>query len=229
MEFQIVKALRALRDAIMHPERSCLDEHLRVVSLFAVAVLLLTMMNTIAAIIVQQYPEISQQMDMLRPSAPHDERVDVPAREFTGQLGGALMVSMGTMLAHAALLFVLARFMLNLPATFSQSLMAVASTAGIGALGTIVLTTSQVASGTIQVGPHLGWVVSPSSSPFLFAWLQRVNVFTAWEHVAAAIGLVALYQHHRTYGLVVGFTTWIVTMVVFAGFSVLARVLAGAQ
>ncbi len=229
MEFQVVKAMRALRDAFVHPERVLLDTELRVVSMFAVAMLLLTTVNTTTAIVVQQHPQLAHQMQQVRPSESEANQEAVPNREFTGQLGGALVVSMGSTLALAALLYVLVRFMLNVSATFTQSLTAASAAVGIGAAGTLLLAGLQVAFGSIQAGLHLGWLVSPSTSPHLFAWLQRVNVFTAWEHMAAASVLVSAHGHHITYGRVVGVTSWLITLIVFGGFSLLAWILSGAQ
>jgi hypothetical protein len=228
MEFQVVKATRALRDAFRHPERVLLDTELRVLAMFAVAMLVVVTVNTITAMIAQQQTGLTEQLQNVLPKTADNPDQPLLNRAFTAHLGGALMVSMGSTVALAALLMILVRFMLDVPSTFSQALIAASAAAGIGALGTCILVLAQVSFGTIQAGPHLGWLVSPQESPQLFAWLQRVNVFTAWEHIAAASALVAVQGYHTKYGVVVGVTSWVVTLVVFAGLAMLAWILAGA-
>lgn len=224
IDFQIVKALRALRDAIVRPERSCGDTNLRAVAVFAVAVLGVAIVNTIAAGVLQDQPELVAQMKLWHPTGQNELEMPAEHQLFTARFGGALMSAIVSTLGLSGLLLVLVRFMTDVRVGFRDCVKAVSAAAGINIIGTVVSTVLQLTFQSVQAGPHLGWLVSLESSTYLAAWLQRVNGVGLWEYVAAAVGLVVSQGLHARFGYVVGATAWVVSLIVFAGYSVLAWV-----
>ncbi|MFZ9870593.1 MAG: hypothetical protein ACO3E0_05510, partial [Candidatus Kapaibacteriota bacterium] len=124
--------------------------------------------------------------------------------------------------AMAGLLWLLMRFLTNERVGYAMALGAVSATAGIEVVQTSLTTGLHLLTGSVRYGLHLGVVVSPAEHPYLFLWLQRLDVLTAWQYIAAAMVLSVWSGVHYRYGIVVGGLVFAVVQAVFGLLSLIS-------
>lgn len=221
--------------AIVCPERIPDVRTATALSVFAVAVLLVTMASTTFQYLEAQDAELSKQAKVLGGNlgAPPEssetaEGIDIstPQRVFTAILGITLLREVVSIVVLAGVLLGLMRFMTNAELGFAAAVSSVASTAGIQILGGGITTLLHLITHDVRWGIHAGIFVEPTSSPFLFAFLQRADVASAWQYLAAAIGMASWAGLDRRYGVVVGVVAWLVILtVVFGGMTMLSWIM----
>ncbi|HCN04004.1 MAG TPA: hypothetical protein DIS79_00155 [Bacteroidetes bacterium] len=204
-------------------------------SMFAVAVLLVTAASTCFQYLEAQDATLARHAEALatRLGAPEQpttttEGVDLssPQRAFTAILGITLLREVVSMVAMAGVLLGLMRFMTNADLGFGAAISSVAATAFIQILGAGVTTLFHLITHDMRWGLHAGIFIEPMSSPFLFAFLQRVDVAALWQYVAAAVGMASWAGLDRRYGIIVGTVSWAtILIVVFGGMSLLSWIM----
>ncbi len=228
---QTLTAFRALWQGIRDPRTIERPTASTAVAIFAAAVMVVTVASTIAAYVEHANPALraeTEQLDALGPQqmgkgASVD--TDTANRQFTAVLGGALIRSVVSMAAMALMFFALTRFLTNAAVPYSQAIAAVSATAGIEAMRSLFSIIPHVIFETSRAGLHLGVFLKPLDHPFLFAWLQRVDLFNVWHYLAAAMALVTWSNLHYRYGWVVGLVVFLVVQTLMGGLTLVAWIL----
>ena len=228
---QTLTAFRALWQGIRDPRTIERPTASTAVAIFAAAVMVLTLASTITVYVEHSNPALraeTEQLDLLGPQqmgkgASVD--TDTANRQFTAVLGGALIRSVVSMAAMALLFFALTRFLTNAAVPYSQAIAAVSATAGIEVLRSLISILPHVIFETSRAGVHLGVFLQPLEHPFLFAWLQRVDLFNVWHYLAAAMALVTWSDLHYRYGWVVGVVVFLVVQALMGGLTLVAWIL----
>ncbi len=199
-------------------------------AMFAVAVLVLSAASTIAALVEEGNPVLVAQSNALTYSSgiatDGQQGVDLslPQRQITGVLGGALLVTIVSSVALAAVFWVLVRFMTDAPVTFGMALTTVSATALIGVVDVAVSVLLHSVTSTLRVGLHLGVLVDPVDHPAVFSWLQRLSLMSLWQYLAIGIGLSTWGGLHRRFGIVTGGIVWVVVGAVMGGIALVTWV-----
>lgn len=199
-------------------------------AMFAVAVLLLSAASTLAALVEEGNPTLVAQSQALTYSAGTptgaDQGVDLslPQRQVTGVLGGALLVTIVSIVTLAGVFWVLIRFMTDAPVTYAMALTAVSATALIGVVDIAVAVALHSATSTLRAGLHLGVVVDPVEHPAMFSWLQRLSLGSLWQYLVIGIGLCTWGGLHRRFGIVTGGIVWGVVALVMGGIALVTWV-----
>lgn len=225
---RLTAAFRALWVGLTAPYRYAEVSADSAVAIFAAAVLVLAATTTTATFIEAADPVLSAEIDLLARSQPQSGggNIDLSStqRQFTAVFGGALIRSIISVAVLAGMFYLLGRFLTNQPFTYSMSIGAVASAALIDVIQQLVYVPLHVLLHTSQAGAHLGAMVAPSQHPFLFAWLQRFDLFMLWQYVAIAMALGSATGLHRRYGYVVGPVIFLVVQLIFGGLTLVAWV-----
>jgi len=221
--------------AVVYPERIPDVRTATALSIFAVAVLLVTITSTAFQYLEAQDSELTKRSEAIvtqlggsQQSAPAADGIDLssPQRAFTAILGTTLFREVVSIVVMAGVLLGLMRFMTNADLGFGAAISSVASTAFIQIIGGGVTTLFHLLTHDIRWGLHVGIFVEPTSSPFLFAFLQRADVTAMWQYVAAAVGMASWAGLDRRFGVIVGAVTWITVLtVVFGGMSLLSWIM----
>lgn len=227
---QFLDVLRAMVLAVRAPWRLAAYADRRAATFFAVAVLAVTSVKVVASVYTRADPWLQAESELLTPAPKGDGQVDLsqPKRQFTAYLGGAVFTTIVSTLALAGLMMVVGRFLTDKPYSFGHAVIIVSSASSIAILGTIIETSLQLATHSMRWGPHLGIIVEPGSSPYMFAALQRVDAFALWEYLVVGMGLVRCYGLHHRYGLVVGLVVWLTTVLAFGAATSVASLIARA-
>jgi len=227
---QFLDVVRAMVLALRAPWRLSDYVDRRATTFFAVAVLAVTSVNVVASNYTRADPWLQAEAELLTPSPQTEGQVDLsqPKRQFTAVLGGAVFTTIVSTLALAGLMVIIGRFLTDKPYRFGHAVIMVSSASSIVILRIVIETSLQLATHSLRWGPHLGIVVDPTASPYMFAALQRVDAFALWEYLVVAIGLVRSYGLHQRYGLVVGLIVWLVTVLAFGGATSIAALIARA-
>ena len=191
-------------------------------AMFAVAVLVLSAASTIAALVEEGNPVLVAQSNALTYSSgiatDGQQGVDLslPQRQITGVLGGALLVTIVSSVALAAVFWVLVRFMTDAPVTFGMALTTVSATALIGVVDVAVSVLLHSVTSTLRV--------DPVDHPAVFSWLQRLSLMSLWQYLAIGIGLSTWGGLHRRFGIVTGGIVWVVVGAVMGGIALVTWV-----
>lgn len=225
MEFQLRKALRSLRFAIVAPERLCSDPDQRALPTFAVATLVTTVVILAAAMVKNSIPELHPQLQMWSQGVTPSPY----AQEFTAALGNGVIQTVIRNLTLAGLLMVLMRFLANAAVTYTAAVIAVAGCASIAMLGTMVNTVISIAlvNANAVLGPNV--LIDSATHDILSMWLTKADAFVVWEYAAACIALASYSGLHRRYGMVVGIVAWIVVMCFTGAASLVVWITNGAR
>lgn len=190
-------------------------------AVFAVAVLATALTGTFCSLWEQGHPSLVADSAVLSQqamqTAPGSAEIDLstPQRQFTGALGGTLIITIVSIAALAGLFMIMVRFLTNAGPTFSRAIIAVSSAALIVIVDTIVTSTLHVSLGTVRFGLHAGMFIQPTESPMLFTWLQLLSVGSIWRFIAIAVALVTWENLHWRYGIVVGLVVWTISRLAF--------------
>ncbi|MCX6141097.1 MAG: hypothetical protein NTX15_09760 [Candidatus Kapabacteria bacterium] len=228
---RIIAAGKALWHGVRAPWRVQEATSQAATAIFAVAVLLIVAVSTWCAILengdpalVAESRTLSQLTEMLPVAKDAQLDLSTPQRQFTGALGGALMVTIGTTAALAGFFLIAMRFMTNAPVTYSMAIVAVSSSAIIQGLDLLVSVAGHIYFHSARAGLHAGLFVSPIDAPMLFTWLQRISLFSLWQYIAIAIALSTWGGLHRRYGIVVGAVVWFITRLILGAFTLVSWV-----
>ena len=223
---QTLDALRALWQGLRDPRSIAAVSVPTAVAIFAAAVLVVTLADTAAVFAEASSVSLSKESVQLTTIVPGSETgsstTAVPAKAFTAAFGGALILTTVSYAAMAGLLWLLMRFLTNERVGYAMALGAVSATAGIEVVQTSLTTGLHLLTGSVRYGLHLGVVVSPAEHPYLFLWLQRLDVLTAWQYIAAAMVLSVWSGVHYRYGIVVGGLVFAVVQAVFGLLSLIS-------
>ncbi|MEY3386625.1 MAG: hypothetical protein RIR53_1436 [Bacteroidota bacterium] len=190
-------------------------------AVFAVAVLAIALAGTFCSLWEQGNPGLVAESAVLSqqtvPSAVGVTGLDLstPQRQFTGALGGTLIVTIVSVATLAGLFMIMVRFLTDVAPTYSRSIIAASSVALITIIDNGVATALHLLSGTVRTGLHAGVFIQPTESPMLFTWLQLISLESIWRYLAIAVALVTWENLHWRYGLVVGFIVWVVSRLAF--------------
>ncbi|MBU3700168.1 MAG: hypothetical protein FGM33_09230 [Candidatus Kapabacteria bacterium] len=190
-------------------------------AVFAVAVLAIALTATVCSLWEQGHPGLVADSALLSQqtlqASPGSAELDLstPQRQFTGALGGTLIVTIVSVAALAGLFMIMARFLTNTTPTYSRAIIAVSSAALIAIIDTAVASVLHVTFGTAQYGLHAGVFIRPSDSPMLFTWLQLISLGSIWRFLAIAVALVTWENLHWRYGIVVGLVVWTISRLAF--------------
>ena len=229
---RVTAAGRALYDGVFHPanvKRATVDA---AVSIFSVIVLLLTAADTAATFIESSDPSLVRESAALI----HAERllsnegtvdISTPSRQFTAVMGGALVKSIVSILMLSAIGLGAARFLTSGIYGAAVALACVSAASAIELLRSVVETSMHMIFHTIRAGLHAGVFVDPSLHPFLFSWLQRIDLFGIWFYLAFAVAMVSWEGLHFKYGLVIGGVVFVVVQTVFALLTVMSWIVMG--
>lgn len=218
---RIISASKALWHFLVAPWRVQEATPQTAMASFAIAVLLIAMTSTWCAMLENGDVSLAVESRILTQNAAvapvKDAQLDLssPQRQFTGALGGALMVTIVSIAALAGLFLIMTRFMTDAPVTYSMAMVSVASSALLQCADLALTTTSHLTFHTARAGLHAGIFISPLEAPVLFTWLQRISLVSVWQYIAIAIALTTWGGLHRRFGVVVGLVVWIITMLVF--------------
>lgn len=228
---RIIAAGKALWHGVRAPWRVQEATSQAATATFAVAVLLIVVVSTWCAMLENSDPALvaeSRALSHLTDMTPGAENVELdlstPGRQFTGALGGALMVTIGTTAALAGFFLLAMRFMTNAPVTYGMAIVAVSSSALIQCLDLLVSVAGHLFFHSARMGFHAGLLVSPVDAPMLFTWLQRISLFSVWQYLAIAIALATWGGLHRRYGLVVGAVVWLLTRLILGALTLVSWV-----
>ena len=229
---QTLTAFRALLQGIRDPRTVKRPTATTAVAIFAAAVMALTLASTITVYVEHSNAALraeTEQLDALGPQQLGEgASVDTDAanHQFTAVLGGALIRSVVTMAAMALMFFALTRFLTNAAVPYSRAIGAVSATAGIEVLRSLISILPHMLFETSRAGIHLGVFIPPLDHPYLFLWLQRVDLFNVWHYVAAAMVLVTWSDLHYRYGWIVGIVVFLVVQILMGGLTLVAWILA---
>jgi hypothetical protein len=218
---RIVAAFRALWYGVADPTRIKETSKEAVTAVFAVAVLFVSITNTVCALWEQGDLALAAESRILlqnsatSPVKTSQLDLTAPQRQFTAALGGALIVTIVSTVVVAGLFMILMKFMTNLTVTFSQCLIAASAASSIIILDTLLASLLHVVFKTAQAGLHVGVVLRPMDAPMLFTWLQRISLFSLWQYLVVAIALVSWEGLNWRYGIVTGAVVWTITRLVF--------------
>lgn len=73
---------------------------------------------------------------------------------------------------------------------------------GVYAIGILCTGILSFAFGSLRWGPHLGICIDPSATPFMFAILARINIFSILSYVLASYAMIGYSNIESRYGLV---------------------------
>ena len=229
---QTLTAFRALWWGIRDPRTIEQPIASTAVAIFAAAVMVLTLSATITVYIEHGNASLraeTEQLDVLGPQQMQEGAAvdtDTANRQFTAVLGGALIRSVVSVAALALVFFALTRFLTDVPVPYSRALAAVSATAGIEALRSLVSLVPHLLFESSRAGLHAGVFVAPLDHPFLFVWLQRVDLFNVWHYVAAAMALATWSNLHYRYGWIIGAVVFVVVQILMGGLTLVAWILA---
>ncbi|MBU3740841.1 MAG: hypothetical protein FGM24_00995 [Candidatus Kapabacteria bacterium] len=228
---QFLDVFRAMVLALRAPWRVADYVDRRATTFFAVAVLCVTAVNVVATLNTQADAQLSAEAALLTPKPEASGGVDLrqSGRQVTAILGGAVFTTSMSIIVLAGLMMVVGRFLTDQPYRYGHAIIVTSGASAIVMLRVVVETSLQLATHSVRWGPHLGIVVDPSASPYVFAALQRVDVFTLWEYVVIAIGLVRTQGLHDRFGYVIGLVVWLLMIILFSGATTVASVLAKAS
>ncbi|MDZ4744598.1 MAG: hypothetical protein SGJ05_01200 [bacterium] len=145
--------------------------------------------------------------------------LDSPARQFTALLGNNLLVFVLSIVISSGVYMLLGRFLTSEQYTFSMAFVCVSATTSIAIIGTVLTSAIHIAMHSMRFGMNAGIGVDPLQSPFLYLWLQRIDVFGVWQALATGVGLTTWVGLDRKYGYVVGAVVWLTVLLVFFGVS----------
>lgn len=223
---QTLDALQALWQGLRDPRSVAAVSVTTAVAIFAAAVLVVTLVDTAMMFAETSSLALKTEAEALTivvPGTESEAAVEMtPVRRFTAAFGGALVLSTVSYAVLAGLLWLMMRFLTNERVGYAMALGAVSATAGIEVLQTLFATGLHLLTGSVRYGLHLGMAVSPADSPHLFLWLQRLDLFTAWHYVAAAMVVSTWSGLHYRYGIVVGGLVFVVVQVVFGVLSLIS-------
>jgi hypothetical protein len=227
---RILTAIQALWYGIVDPRRVQQVIPDTAVAVFAAAVLLLSLGRTAATFLEAADERLQAESAALSFQAtPLVSSADVdltsPQRQFTAVFGGALLSTILGIAVLAAMLWIMTRFLTNEDLSYSKALESVSAASSIEVLKLLITTPLHLLTHTNRSGLHAGLFVDPSSQPFLFAWLQRLDLFNLWLYLAAAIIIATWQGLHYRFGIVVGGVTYVVVQVLFGGFTLIAWML----
>ena len=96
---------------------------------------------------------------------------------------------------------------------------------GIYAIGTLLTGILAFASGSLRWGPHFGIMVDPSTFPFMFAILARINAFSILSYVLASYAMIGYSRIESRYGMVSSIIAIVIVMSWYALFSLIGSLL----
>lgn len=228
---QFLDVFRAMVLALRAPWRVADFVDRRATTFFAVAVLSVTAVNVVATLNTQADARLSAEAALLTPKPEGDNAVDLrqSGRHVTAILGGAVFTTSMSIIVLAGLMMVVGRFLTDKPYRYGHAVIVTSGASAIVILRVAIETGLQLATHSVRWGPHLGIVVDPATSPHMFAALQRVDVFTLWEYLVIAIGLVRTQGLHARFGYIVGLVVWLLMIILFGGATTVAYVLSRAS
>lgn len=227
---QTLRAFSALWWGLRDPRRLPVPDTTTAVAIFAAAVMMLSAVWTLTVYVERSSVILQAESAAITAAGPKDLTPAAsdqasPQREFTAVLGGALMRSVVTQAAMAAMVWLLFRFLTNASVGFAASLAAVCATASIEAVRALAMAPLHVAAGSVRFGLSAGIFVAPADHPHLFLWLQRLDLLSLWHYVAACMALAVWQGLHHRYGWVVGGVTFVVVQILMGAASLVAWVL----
>ncbi len=227
---QTLRAFSALWWGLRDPRRIPVPDTTTAVAIFAAAVMVLSAVWTLSVYVEQSSADLRAESELITAAGPRDlapasSANTSPQREFTAVLGGALMRSVVTQAAMAAIVWLLFRFLTNATAGFSAALAAVSATASIEAVRALATAPLHMFTGSMRFGLSAGILVSPADHPHLFLWLQRLDLLSLWHYIAACMALAVWQGLHHRYGWVVGGVTFAVVQILMGAASLVAWVL----
>lgn len=218
---RITAAMRSIWFGLVDPRRIRQTPTEAAAAVFAVAVLAVSLVGTLctlweqgSASLVRESAILSQQTPAATGAA---EGIDLslPQRQFTGALGGTLIITIVSYAALAGVFMILVRFLTDCAVSYSKAIIATSSLALVSMLDSFIATALHVVTGTIKIGVHAGVWLQPSESPMLFTWLQLISLESVWRYLAIAVALITWENLHWRYGIVVGLVVWGVTRAIF--------------
>ncbi|RPI68376.1 MAG: hypothetical protein EHM43_05085 [Ignavibacteriae bacterium] len=225
---RLASAFKALWFGLVSPQRLSDITTESAVAIFAAAVLVLSVTNTATAFIEGSDPALSAESKTLLSYQPGlssgGEQVDLSSsqRQFTAVFGGALIRAIISMAVLAGLFYLIARFLTDQPFRYSLAIAAVGSAVLIEVIQSAVTVPAHLFFHTSRAGLHLGAFIAPTQHPFLFAWLQRFDVFALWQYIVIAMGLGSTTGLHYRYAFVVGPVVFTVVQLIFGGLALVA-------
>lgn len=225
---RVTKAIIAILHGVYAPSRIREVTKDAAMAVFAIAVVVVSLTSTWAALNEQNDPILAAEAATLLPTptqakqAPKNVDLSAPKRQFTVALGGALQKTIIPSVSAALMFMIVGRFLTNQNIGYLQSLAAFSATALIEVLGIVISYLIHVAFHTIRFGLHAGVFVDPHTHPMWFVWLQNLDVFSLWQFIAAGVGIVVWNDLHWKYGIIVGGTVWFVSRLILGSFSLMA-------
>ncbi len=92
---------------------------------------------------------------------------------------------------------------------------------GVYAIGILCTGILAFAFGSLRWGPHLGICIDPSTYPFMFAILARINVFSILSYVLASYAMIGYSNIESRYGLVSSIIAISIVLIWYALFSLI--------
>ncbi len=226
---QFLDVFRAMVLAVRVPWRLAEYADRRALTFFAVAVLSVTACKVCAAYLTAEDPQLVAESALLAPSSSEQTQVDLqqPKRLFTAVLGGAVFTTIVSTAVLAGLMMVIGRFLTDRFYLFRHAIIVTSGAASIAIIRIVLETSLQLVTHSARWGPHLGLVIDPTGTPYLFAALQRVDLLGLWEYLVVAVGLVGTQGLHRRYGYIVGLVAWLASVVLLGGATGVASIVSG--
>lgn len=227
---RISKAFDALKNGLIAPEKVYESSIETALAIFALAVFVLATVATFSAYVEDGSADLRAEAMVLSeygmaPSSGEegaDPVVSTATKTFITVFGGAIMMSLGKIGVLAWVFMVLGRFMTDAVISFRIALASVGATALIDLLQGLFLVPLHLALGTVRWGLHLGSLVAPTEAPFLFTWLQRIDLFSIWQYLAIGVIMAVWSGLHKKFGLVVGSVVYVVVQLLFAAVTLLS-------
>ena len=218
---RVLAAIRAMWFGLVDPTRISETSREAAAAVFAVAVLLVSMTNTLCALWEQGDLSLATESRILlqnsatSPVKTSQLDLSTPQRQFTAALGGALIVTIVSTVVVAGLFMFLMRFMTDRPVTFTQCIIAASAASSVLIVDTLVGSGLHLWFGTARAGLHAGAFLRPIDAPMLFTWLQRISLLSLWQYLVIAIALVRWEGLHWRFGIVTGAVVWVITRLLF--------------
>lgn len=226
---QFLDVFRAMVLAVRAPWRLAEYADRRALTFFAVAVLSVTACKVWAAYLTADDPQLVAEAALLAPSSSEQTQVVLqqPKRLFTAMLGGAVFTTIVSTAVLAGLMMVIGRFLTDKLYLYRHAVIVTSGAASIAIIRIVLETSLQLLTHSARWGPHLGLVVDPAGTPYLFAALQRVDLVGLWEYLVVAIGLVGTQGLHRRFGYIIGLLVWLASVVMLGGATAVASLVSG--
>ncbi|MFM8472827.1 MAG: hypothetical protein ACKOBV_04790 [Candidatus Kapaibacterium sp.] len=211
--------LRGFVEAVRTPERMDALRYANVWKIYIAGALLLAISYTVAAGIVWNTAALHAQMVAFMNLFPGTKgamgSMDV-AFPWPAALGSTLvqtgLIGLGV---QACMMWLIQRVIMREPLRLLAVLGITSFAASITAIGYLLTVLVQVTTGSMAGGFSLAPLFTMQDHPYLFTYLQKIDLFWLWQYVVIGLSTAAFCNRKRGWGLLIA----LIGIVIHASFS----------